>query len=279
MTQAVTRGEKVGMVSRMASPLLIRRLTLHILFHNWIPIFYLFALHTPVEAQTQLGPGTYGDRCSVTNPCEKNANLVCINNFCQCSGSDEVFDDLRERCAVQEGKRCSPPKYNYGEFNPCVANAHCSPEKKVCVCAKHTFPDEKGHCLKKRFFNGTCTMDRHCDDMKYLSCIDGLCQCEKTTLLDDYYQICKRRIGDFCLRSRDCVRNAECVNARCTCKDRYVENSDKTCALSFGQRCGGSLDDSPCSDTYFACINGICQYKSYFYNQQFIMSKIKISLS
>lgn len=249
---------------RLQSFVYLRRLVFRIFFCNYVPVYFLLLTlnesAVPVQGQTQLRPGTYGDRCSITNPCVKDSNLVCINNFCQCSGSDEVFDDVRERCAVQEGKRCTPPPYQYGEYNPCVANAFCSPEKKVCACAKYTFPDDKGHCLKKRYFNETCLIDRHCDEMKYLSCIDGLCQCEKTGMFDDYYQICKRRVGDFCLRSRDCVKNADCVNSKCVCQERYVENSDKTCALSYGQKCGGSGEEFPCADTYFACINGVCQY-------------------
>lgn len=262
-------GTSSGIIgATMGSLIHLKRLAIFILFYNYLPIYVLLLLDdstvTSVQGQSLLRPGTYGDRCSITNPCTKDSNLVCINNFCQCSGSDEVFDDVRERCAVQEGKRCSPPKYHYGEYNPCVTNAYCSGDKKMCTCAKYAFPDDKGHCLKKRFFNETCLVDKHCDDAKYLNCVDGLCQCEKQGMFDDYFQICKRRVGDFCLRTRDCVKNAECLDSKCVCNDRYVENSDKTCALSFGQKCGTTNEEFPCSDTYFACINGMCQYVTNF---------------
>lgn len=243
----------VGVVQR------VKRLAHICLMYVFLLYLVLSVTDPVVEGQTQLRPGTYGDRCSMTNPCVKDSNLVCINNFCQCSGADEVFDESRERCAVQEGKRCSPPMYQFGEYNPCVSNAYCSSERKMCVCAKYAFADDKGHCLKKRYFNETCLIDRQCDNQKYLNCVDGTCQCDKATMYDDYYQICKRRVGDFCLRSRDCVKNAECVDSKCVCNEKFVENSDKSCGLAYGQKCGTSQDDFSCSDTYFACINGVCQ--------------------
>ncbi|CAL8072850.1 unnamed protein product [Orchesella dallaii] len=260
--------------------LLLRRKLFLIWCYNIPLCFLLLMLDAPaqVNGQTQLRPGTYGDRCSTTNPCEREANLVCINNFCQCSGSDEVFDDIRERCAVQEGKRCSPPPFQYGEYNPCVLNAYCSVDKKTCTCAKHAFPDGKGHCIKRRYFNETCSINKQCDGMRYLSCVDGRCQCEKANMFDEYYQMCKRKVGDFCLISRDCVKNAECVDSKCVCGAKYVENSDKTCALSFGQKCSASPEEFPCSDTYFACINGVCQCKNPSYELYDIKSNTCLGL-
>jgi hypothetical protein len=212
-----------------------------------------------VVGETQIPSGSsgkYGDRCSRLSSCDNDARLSCVDEFCRCSRTEEMYDPVRAQCAIREGETCNPPKFNFGEYNPCVANAFCS-DNKICVCAAHSYPDGSGRCFKKKFHNDTCSSSKECDDLRYLSCMDGKCSC-KLSSYDEYYQVCRRRVGDVCRRTRECVTNANCVDSKCVCKSNYSETAAKTCGLSYGQPCGGP-DDKSCSDVFYACVNGACR--------------------
>lgn len=205
-------------------------------------------------------PGHYGDHCLYPSQCDANSKLSCVEGICRCSSEYEIYDSVREQCAIREGQRCSPPKFFFGENNPCVSNAYCSESRRTCECEAHAFPDSNsGSCIRKKSYNDSCAASTECDDLKYLSCVEGLCSCRLSTF-DEYHQICRRKIGDACARTKDCVQNSECLNGKCACNIGYSATAAKTCGLSYSKPCGVDGDQAEsCSDIYFACVNGECR--------------------
>ncbi len=122
-----------------------------------------------------------------------------------------------------------------------------------------------GNCVRKKLYNDSCVTSKECDDLSYLSCLDGVCGCKLSTF-DEYHQICRRKVGDDCGRTKDCIQNSECIQSKCVCKDGYSENSAKACGLSYLQSCGTLEKEKEmggCSDIYFACVNGECRYAKF----------------
>lgn len=217
-------------------------------------------------------PGHYGDHCLYPSQCDANSKLSCVEGICRCSSEYEIYDSVREQCAIREGQRCSPPKFFFGENNPCVSNAYCSESRRTCECEAHAFPDSNsGSCIRKKSYNDSCAASTECDDLKYLSCVEGLCSCRLSTF-DEYHQICRRKIGDACARTKDCVQNSECLNGKCACNIGYSATAAKTCGLSYSKPCGVDGDQAEsCSDIYFACVNGECRW--YFLLSRIILTQ------
>jgi len=120
-----------------------------------------------------------------SDPCNSVKFLSCIDGQCLCAAPEEmVYDDSRDQCAALASYSClrvmpdsnsvQDPKYQVA----CVDNAKCIFPGDVCQC-DHRYYEASNHtCLRQRDYGDECSIDEHCDQFRFFSCMNGKCSCD-----------------------------------------------------------------------------------------------------
>ncbi|CAL8094642.1 unnamed protein product [Orchesella dallaii] len=259
----------------------------------------------------------YEETCTTDSECRQDRFLSCIDGQCGCNETVSTFNLLFRSCVGKVGNPCLG--------SSCVYNADCTTNtlipltgfqkrrerqfSRTCTCNPGFVADSSGHC--KVGLSGQCSASKPCSNK--FKCKDGTCVCkyENVQLPMVRSQQCISLVGGPCNETMDpdlmignnqssipnvfqCVDNAHCSTSEgniyeCKCDDGFIENTDGTCDVAFGENCNLSVysymrsskteadttnfwnPNSVCDRvTPLFCINGLCQCESslYEYNMQ-----------
>lgn len=221
-----------------------------------------------------------------TDPCNSVKFLSCMDGKCECAAPTEmIYDNDRDSCTALASFSClrsipdslpdtsnsvqSPKLY----YTPCVTNAKCIYPGDTCQCDFRFYEAANHTCVQQHNYGAECSLDEHCDEFRFFSCINGKCSCDssKNHTYDQKNDKCMVPVGNSCkviefqsisedfFRTDECPEHAACDQGTCRCKDGYRITNDKTCGKELGDSCDAM--DNKCSDIQFTCRNQKCSCK------------------
>jgi len=206
----------------------------------------------------------YGEFCNGTVKCDKKSWLSCRNSTCDCMFTDEMLYDAEvKNCLSKTGERCkfavSGMEIGGGTFKifeqtGCVSNADCGIDG-ICNCNSNFFESVNGLCLPEKGYAQNCSSNIECSQRDYLNCINGLCACNNTQVLDQ--GSCFGRAG-MAQTGKSCVNGSVLLDGRCDCSPRetYYAGNDGKCHERQGN--SGTCSENSHCESYLVCLNGTC---------------------
>ncbi|CAL8083442.1 unnamed protein product [Orchesella dallaii] len=223
----------------------------------------------------------YKESCSNdSNPCNSVKFLSCLEGQCVCAAPDEmIYDHHRNQCAALASYSCLRPMPDSNSVQDpkyqmqCVENAKCLFPGDVCQCQFRYYEADNHTCIQQHSYGAECSIDEHCDQFKFFSCLNGKCSCDpnKNHHYDMKNDKCLVPVGEKCrvieftsisekhFKTDECAEHANCDTGRCKCNPGYRISKDKTCGRELGDTCDSQ--NKKCADIQFTCRNKACDCK------------------
>jgi len=196
--------------------------------------------------------------------CDASIGLECDSeSICTCKDKEGTYYDKNmKKCVVRTGERCTKTSQceegticsslneylkvvfaiRLGERIRDFLKANSSSDQR-CVCPIGYALNKDGKCLG--IFGTECSEASHCNVDRFLTCVDGVCQCEKGTT-ESFVEgngngTCQLTVGSACNSKKGpaCVEESTCTNGQCqvNCPEGFSETPYGACLLSHGGTC------------------------------------------
>ncbi|CAF0914561.1 unnamed protein product [Adineta steineri] len=218
---------------------------------------------------------TYGDICSILNDtCDYSLNLTCLTgNICICNTNITFWNGEYCESYRSVNSPCDPYKIPSG----CSMTFICDNSTVTCQCSSSTYFDGDV-CLSYSSYLEPCYDTSSCLPNTYLSCSEGLCQCD-----DSFFYWSS--INSTCIYPKQIQYNStceyqtacesdfglRCINGQCLCELNSYWTPGNYC--DFQSQYNEQCLTAPClANTGLICTSNtsICTCPQYYYWDNYV---------